>query len=364
MPQQKTTPPQPFRIDVSDDELTDLRSRLLLTRYATAEAPGESGIGPDRLREIVRYWLHDFDWREQERRLNAFPQYTADIGGQTVHFVHIRSAQPAARAIVLTHGWPYSFAEMLPLAERLTEFDVIIPSLPGYVFSSLPSTGPVIKSSIGETWHELLTSVLGYDTYLTYGEDVGAGVSDWLAASHPGSVAGIHSTHAAFTPESRRGGESAAETHFFDWFAAKWKRAAGYSAIQATRPDTLAAALSDSPAGLAAWIIEKLEAWSDRSVGLDGHLTTVMLYWMSNSIGTSFRTYYDRDNLPDLPVIAVPAGVSVQVGESEYPREMAERNYSDLRFFSKLPRGGHFTAAEVPDLLAADIRRFVATLEE
>ena len=363
MPQQKT--PLPFRIDVSDQTLDDLRDRLHNTRFSLTETPGDSGISPDHLREIVDHWLHRYHWREHEARLNRYPQFTIDVGGDTVHFVHIRSLNPRARAIVLSHGWPYSFAEMLPLADVLTEFDVVVPSLPGYAFSSLPASGPVTKPGIAETWHELMTSVLGYDSYLTYGEDVGAGVSDWLAAAHPEAVDGIFATHAAFTPDSRRVGESHAETEFFEWFAAKWTRSFGYSAIQATRPDTLAASLNDSPAGLAAWMIEKLDAWSDDgSLTLDSQLTTVMLYWISGCIGSSFRAYYDSSPLPELPVITVPAAVAVQVGESKYPREMAERNYLDLRGFSHLERGGHFTAAEAPDLLAQDIRRFVATLEE
>ena len=360
---QKT--PLPFRIDVSDETLNDLTARLRNTRFPSTETPGDAGISPDRLREIVDHWLHRYDWREHEARLNRYPQFTVDIKGATVHFVHIRSSRPDARAIVLSHGWPYSFAEMLQLADQLTEFDVVIPSLPGYVFSSLPASGPVTKPRIAETWHELMTAVLGYDSYLTYGEDVGAGVSDWLAAAYPEAVEGIFATHAAFTPDSRRVGESSAETEFFEWFSAKWKRAFGYSAIQATRPDTLAASLNDSPAGLAAWMIEKLEEWSDDgSLTLDGQLTTVKLYWISGCIGSSFRAYYDSTPLPELPVISVPAAVSVQVGEGKYPREMAERNYADLRDFSYLERGGHFTAAEAPDLVVRDIRRLVATLEE
>lgn len=354
---------RPFRIDVSPAELDDLRDRLARTRYTTP-APRYAGVAPQRLRGIVEYWRDRFDWRAQEARLNAYPQFIAEVGGQDVHFVHRRSSVPGAPAIVLTHGWPYTFAEMLPLADELAEFDVVVPSLPGYAWSALPAEASVVGPTVAETWNELMTSVLGYERFLTYGEDVGGGVSDWLAALHPESVAGIHAAHPAFTPAERQEGQSAAEAAFFEWVTAKWKRASAYSAAQSTRPDTLAAGLSDSPAGLAAWIVEKLEEWSDGDdvFTLDQMLTTVSLYWHTNSIGSSFRSYFDHPAEPSLPVIAVPAGVTVQRHESEYPREMAERNYADLRFFSKLDRGGHFTASEAPAALAADIRAFVGML--
>lgn len=348
-----------------DAVLTDLRERLGKTRYTTP-APSYAGVPPERLRSIVEYWRDDFDWRNQEERLNSYPQFLADVGGTPVHFVHVRSATPGALPIILTHGWPYSFVEMLPLVDELRDFDVVVPSLPGYGYSELPREGQVIPTAVAETWHELMTSVLGYERFLTYGEDVGAGVSDWLAALHPESVIGIHASHAAFTPEERREGQSPAEAAFFVWLADTWKDASAYAAMQGTRPDTLGAALADSPAGLATWIIEKLEEWSDgdEAFTLDQLLTTVTLYWVTNTIGSSFRAYFDHGQEPPLPVITVPAGVSVQRHESEYPREMAERNYADLRFFTKLERGGHFAAAEAPVALAADIRALVATLPD
>lgn len=353
---------QPFRIDVAEAELRELHSRLSHTRYAVA-SPGGGGFDPARLTRLVELWRERYDWRRHEARLNGYPQFTASIEDTVVHFVQLRCPHPDATAIVLTHGWPYTFAEMLPLADELRrDFHVVVPSLPGYIFSGVPQ-GPVTRSTVGETWNTLMTAVLGYERFVTYGEDVGAGVSDYLAATHPESVAGIFATHAAFTPAARRAGESPEETHFFDWFASRWNGAAGYSAIQGTRPDTLAAALSDSPAGLAAWIIEKLEEWSEGEAFTDDDLlTTVMLYWVTNSIGTSFRTYFDRDVIAERPVVTVPAGVAVHTGEHEYPRAMAERNYADLRAFGYLPRGAHFTAFEAPGLLAARLREFVATL--
>ncbi len=347
-------------MNVPDAAIADLQQRLTRTRYG-APTPGHAGISPDRLRDIVDYWLHRFDWRAQERRLNAYPQFLTDDG---IHFVHIRSENPDARAIVLTHGWPYSFIEMLQLADELTDFHVVVPSLPGYAFSAMRDdehmTGPVVA----RRWYELMVRDLGYQQFLTYGEDVGAGVSDWLAASYPESVIGIHAAHAAFPPPERRSDLSPVEEAFFTWLDEVWKGGRGYSEIQSTRPDTLAAGLSDSPAGLAAWVIEKFEEWSDprTSFDFDQLLTTVSLYWFTNSIASSMRAYFDSEFDPPLPTIAIPAGVTVQVHEGRYPRELAERTYLDLRYFNTLDRGGHFTAAEAPQLLAHDLRAFVDTL--
>ncbi|HEY5229318.1 MAG TPA: epoxide hydrolase [Galbitalea sp.] len=358
-----------FSITVSDEELDDLRYRLDHTRYATA-APGEpwaAGVPPEYLRELVDYWRASYDWRAQEARLNSYPQFLADIEGTAVHFVHRPSTNPNAIPIILSHGWPYTFVEMLPLADELRDFHVVLPSLPGYGFSAVPATGDVTGPTIAETWHALMAE-LGYDRYLTYGEDIGAGASDWLAALHPESVRGIHAAHAGFPPRELRGQLSEVESDFFVWLADVWSGGDAYSEMQATRPDTLAATLSDSPAGLAAWIVEKFREWSDchgdleSSFSKDQLLTTVMIYWISNSIATSFRPYYDDHRAAPLPPVTVPAGITVQQHENRYPRELADRTYSDVRFFHLLERGGHFTAAEAPDLVAADLRSFVATL--
>jgi pimeloyl-ACP methyl ester carboxylesterase len=358
-----------FRIDVPDDVLDEVSARLRRTRYATL-TPGElwaAGVPPEYLAELVGYWLSGFDWRARERYLNGYPQFLEEVGGETVHFAHILSTAANAIPIILTHGWPYTFAEMLPLADELRDFHVVVPSLPGYIYSPPETSGAAIPPATAETWHALMSS-LGYDRYLTYGEDIGAGVSDWIAALHPESVRGIYATHAAFPPAERRENLTPVETEFFEWLAELWSGDEAYSAMQSTRPDTLAASLGDSPAGLAAWIVEKFRSWSDcggdleNSFSKDQLLTTVMLYWVTNSIGTSFRPYYDDREKPPLPLVTVPAGVSVQQHERKYPREIAERTYTDLRFFNLLERGGHFTAAEAPDLVAADLRKFVATL--
>ena len=350
-----------FRIPVDAAELAELRERLSRTRFPAAAPgkPGEHGMPPAQLRELVAYWREEFDWPAVVARLNAIPQFTAELDGRRVHWAQL-DGRPGAPTIVVTHGWPYTFAEMLPLAERLAgDFTVIVPSLPGYIFSE-PREESFTGPAVAELWHRLLTEVLGTPAYFTYGEDVGAGVSDWLAAQHPESVLGIVASHAAFPPDERSSDLTEEELAFEAWRDEQRRSGSGYALMQRTKPDTLAAALSDSPSGLAAWIIEKFQAWSDHGGGepftREQLLTTVMLYWVSGSIGTSFRPYTDAELDPDIPLISVPAAVVVQTHERLYPESYAHRTYTDIRSFAKLEHGGHFASSEAPDAIAEVVR--------
>jgi pimeloyl-ACP methyl ester carboxylesterase len=363
-----------FEIAVPDAAITDLHDRLARTRYApqtpTTAAPGEkwpAGVPPSYLRELVDFWLNNFDWPAQQAWLNSFPQFVAEIDGRRVHFVHVKSAAPSAIPIVITHGWPYSFIDMLGLVEHLPDFDLVIPSLPGFGFSDALAE-PFMDESVAGTWHTLMTEVLGYEKYGTYGEDVGTGISDRLAADYPDSVLGIFATHPPYPPDDERTDLTPAEATFLEWLAARWKGELAYDEEQATKPDTLAAGLSDSPAGLAAWIIEKYQSWSDRtSTGttrtLDEKfsktdlLTIVSLYWFTNSVGSSFRPYFDRHR-DRKGAITVPAAIAVSRADVGYPRELAERSYRDLRSFTALAHGGHFVAKEEPALVAGAMRSF------
>ena len=378
-----TVGPRPFRIDVPASDVEDLRLRLAHTRYPiqTPSAPWDAGVDLGFLAKLVEEWRGDFDWRAAEARLNAFPQFTALVRGERIHFVHLRAPRSRDASdpipIVLSHGWPYSFIEMLSLAGFLVNpdsrggtaqdrFDVVIPSLPGYGYSE-PMAEPFVSSAVAERWHELMTSVLGYERYATYGEDVGTWVSDRLAATHPEAVIGLFATHAAFPPEERRENLTAEEHTFIAWLAHKWERGKGYSGQQSTRPDTLAVGLTDSPAGLAAWLVQKFREWSGADDiaewwTTDELLTTISLYWFTGTIGTSFRAYFDDRFEPSMPLVHVPVGVSVQWGERGFPRHYAERTYTDIRFWTQLPRGGHFTAKQTPDLVAAAMRAFFAQL--
>lgn len=375
----------PFVIAVPDDVLDDLHARLRRTRYVEPTPGGAAwaaGTDPAYLRELVGYWNTAFDWRAEERRLNSYAQFLTTIDGRTVHFVHVRgrgvAGGPAPLPLIISHGWPYSFADMLGLVPLLTDpashggsaadaFDVVIPSLPGYGYSSAPTT-PSTPEATADVFHRLMTERLGYERFATYGEDVGGHVSDWLAAKYPASVVGIHATHPAYPVPSRSADLSAHETAFLSWLAARWEGGTAYSDIQATRPDTLAAALVDSPAGLAAWLVEKFRAWSDSDGDLESRfakqdlLTTIMLYWVTGTIGTSFRHYRDSRSAAELPVVTVPAGITITLADAGMPRELAERTYRDIRFWNELSRGGHFAAKEEPVLVADDLRAFFRAL--
>jgi epoxide hydrolase len=356
---------EPFRIAVSDRALADLDDRL-----ARAVIPGESpgagelsGLPMSRLAALVGYWRLGFDWRAQQARLNELPQVMADIDGQRVHAVVVSGAESPGRRlpVVVSHGWPYTFAEMTRIVPALTAagLDVVIPSLPGFGFSNSLAGRPFTSTNVAVLWHRLMTEGLGYERYLTYGEDVGTWVSDRLAADYPGAVAGLFATHAAFAPASRKDNLSAEETAWLDWLAGKWKDADAYSRVQSTRPDILAAALLDSPSGLAAWVTEKLLSWSgpapERYWSDDDLLTTVSLYWLTGTIGTSFRAYSDDRHETEMPQISVPVRVKVQHGERGFPRSYAARTYLDIRSWQELPEGGHFAAWQNPAEVAAGI---------
>ncbi|MGH3649910.1 MAG: epoxide hydrolase family protein, partial [Acidimicrobiia bacterium] len=222
--------------------------------------------------------------------------------------------------------------------------------------------------AVARLWHRLMTDVLGYQRYATYGEDVGATVSDWIGALFPETVVGLFATHAAFPPEERSHDLSEDEERFRSWLAEQWKDGSGYSLIQATRPDTLAVALGDSPAGLLAWLLEKFREWS--GPGFEEHwshddiLTTVSLYWFTGTIGTSFLPYHHgRHHDKPVPMVDVPVGVAIQWGERGFPRVYAERTYTDIRMWTDLPRGGHFTAKQSPDLVARSMWELFRSLE-
>jgi pimeloyl-ACP methyl ester carboxylesterase len=365
---------KPFAIDVSDDVLDDLRARLERSRLID-DSPRRpaSGMSAAYLRELVDAWI-DWDWRAREAWLNEHPQFIAQVGDAVVHFVHLRSDRADAPALLVMHGWPHTFALQLDFADRLPDFDVVVASLPGFAFSSPYAEGEMSEKRLAATMHALMTEALGYERYFTYGEDVTANVSDLIAARYPEHVAGIVATHAHFpTIEERSALTNPAEKRFFDDLAARHETDGAYGHVQATRPDTLAVALNDSPAGLLAWLTEKLVEWSDtppgdpsaveRRISRDRILTEATIYWITQTIASSFRPYYEGADQPDpIPPTSVPAAVFIQRHEAAYPESLARRHYLDLRVFDRLPEGGHFAVAEVPDAMAARMREFVNSL--
>ncbi len=363
---------QPFVIDVPDAVLVDLRSRLGNVRWPDqADGAGwTTGTELGYLRDLVAYWHDDFDWRRVEARLNAYPQFATEIDGVRVHYVHVRGQAADAFPLVLSHGWPSTFAELLPLVPRLDDaYDLVIPSLPGFGFST-PYTRPGPRR-IHDLWAELMRR-LGYDTFGACGSDIGARVTSRLGWYHPDRVAGIHLSSVDLEWPDPLPDDLAEDEREYVARSAEWqRREGGYAAIQSTRPQTLGYGLADSPVGLAAWIVEKFRAWSDCAGDItarfdqDELLTTVMLYWVTNTINSANRHYYDRRQdpaplrLPPGTRIEVPTGIAMFPGEAELrvPRHFAERCYRVTRW-TDLPRGGHFPALEEPELLAADIRAF------
>ena len=344
-------------------------------------------MNPDALRALVAYWADGFDWREAEARLNAFPQYRARIGAGRIHFIHERGRGPRPLPIVLTHGWPGSVFELLELTRRLADpasfggdpsdaFDVVVPSLPGYGFSDPAAEPGMHPGRIAELWLELMR-LLGYDRFGAQGGDWGASVATRLALAAPDRVLGIHLNYLPGSYRPWLGPDSMplspAEKQFIETWDA-WAEAEGaYAHVQRTAPDTLAVALNDSPAGLAAWIAEKLWSWSGtdaagRSVLSDDEvLATVALYWLTGTAGSSMRLYREGSKYP-LRLgagdrIRVPVGLALFPEESPAnpPREWVERGYDVIRW-TEMPRGGHFAAWEEPDLLAAEVRAFFRPL--
>jgi len=368
----------PFRIDVPDAVLDDLLARLRLARFTTrsGSAPWHGGADPDYLRDLVAYWVDGFSWRAAEAALNQYQHHRATVAGHAVHFVHLPGNRPdgatAPPPLLLCHGWPSSVVEMLPLARRLadsdTGFDVIVASLPGFLYSELPD-GHQTRAAVAHTLHRLMTDVLGHQRYGAFGGDIGGVAAGWLGALFPDNVVGIHLIHPPF-PAGFDNPLTAAEQAFLDADEAYDKTDGGYSAIMATRPDTIAAALVDSPVGLAAWLVDKYRDWSDCDGDLESRfdrdtlLTILTLYWVTGSIGSSFRQYFDWDHNTARPRITVPTAVTLSTEPSmaKLPRTIAERACTDLRFWHEPGRGGHFMPWEEPDLLAADLTTFFTSL--
>jgi len=363
---------RPFRVQVEEAQLTDLRDRLRRTCWPDP-APGPAwsqGTDDSFLRRVVAHWADGFDWPAAEHRLNEHAHFLIEIGGVDIHFVHVRGG---GLPLLLTHGWPSSFAELLPLVPRLPGFDLVIPSLPGYCFSGRQPGRHTLQETAG-LWHQLMHR-LGYDRYGAVGSDFGSAVSTYLALDHPESVVGLYLSDVELDPGAGSGSPplSAAEKAYLA-AAEDWEPAEGaYHAVAATKPQTLAYGLQDSPAALAAWVLEKWRAWADSGgepdvrPGLNLLLTTTTLWWVTGTAARSLRDYHDNLGLgPALGRrVIVPTAVGVfghgLLDATPPPREWAERLYDVCRW-TVHPRGGHFPAAEVPDLLAADLTAFFADL--
>ena len=355
---------EPFSVAIPERALSDLRERIATTRWPPpSPEPGwEQGTELGFLRGLLAYWADGFDWRAQEARLNSYDHFRAEIDGVRIHFAHVRGG---GVPLILTHGWPSTFVEHLQLAPHLPGFDLVIPSLPGYGFSERPPRTTMRDTA--NRWHALMKA-LGYERYGAQGGDFGAAVTAYMALDDPEPLIGIH-LHQIDTPPHVDAPATEAEREYLE-AVAKWDAVErGYSSIQSTKPQTVAYGLNDSPAGLAAYLIEKWRSWSDdlERIDRDVLLTNLTIFWATQTIGTSMRDYYDeRWHGPTIEGrIEVPTAVALfaneLVSEGTPPREWAERLFNIVRW-TPMPRGGHFAPAEEPELLARDIGEFFRDL--
>ncbi len=370
---------RPFRIDVPDSVLEDLRDRLARTRWPEAELVDDwtQGIPLSYVREVCAYWADGYDWRAREAALNRFDQFVTEIDGVDIHFVHQRSPHPGAMPLVITHGWPGSIVEFHKVIEPLVDpvafggdaadaFHVVCPTLPGFGFSGKPTTTGWGVEKIAEVWATLMAR-LGYDRYGAQGGDWGSAVTTNIGRSDPGHCLGVHVTLAMgarppegtteFTPEELHALQRA--QYYSEWDS-------GYSTQQATRPQTVGYGLTDSPSGQVAWILEKFWAWTD----CDGHpenvltrdelLDNVMLYWATATAASSARIYWESFRKSrDQRTIDIPSGFTVYPKEIVPPvRRWCETSFTDIVYWNEQPKGGHFAAFEQPDAFVADLRAF------
>ena len=367
---------EPFSIAVADEALADLWRRLAATRWPDAQtvADGSQGLPLADAQALCAYWREGYDWRAREALLNRWPQFRTSIDGLGLHFVHVRSRHAEARPLVMTHGWPGSMVEFQQVIAPLTDptafggsaadaFHLVCPTLPGFGFSDKPTHTGWGVERIADAWHALMLR-LGYPQYFAQGGDWGASVSTQIGLRHAGSCLGIHLNMATVAPDKATLGDPtpheqralAAMQYYQDWDS-------GYSKQQSTRPQTLAYGLADSPSGQLAWIIEKFGAWMDCGgrpetvASRDELLDNVMLYWLSNSAGSSARLYWESFNRRSGEPLTLPVGIS------SFPKDIfltsqrwAAKRFKNLVYWNELDRGGHFAAFERPEAFVAELR--------
>jgi pimeloyl-ACP methyl ester carboxylesterase len=378
--------PVPFTIAVPDDVLTDLRERLARVRWPdeVPDAGWRYGTDLAYMKDLVAYWRDRYDWRKNEAVLNRFRQFTVPLGGIELHFIHEPGVGPSPMPLLLSHGWPGSVLEFHKIIPMLTDparfggdpadaFTVVAPSLPGYGFSFRPNQPRLGVSEIADTFASLMTDVLGYPRFGAQGGDWGAFVTARLGYAHPQKLAGIHMNLITLRRDLKAPANPTDEERRYLEDLGRWMREeTGYQWIQGTKPQTLAYGLTDSPVGLAAWIVEKFRTWSDcggdveRRFSKDEILTNVMLYWVTGAINSSFWPYYARYHadwpIPDGARVEVPMGYAAFPHEIvRPPRAWAERVF-DVRRWTPMTEGGHFAALEEPQALAAEVRAFFRDL--
>lgn len=377
---------QPFRVDADLSDLERIRSRLTSAHFACApndDTNWSYGSDVDWLRDLVDYWLSAYNWQSEQRRLNAWPQFRAEVEGLSIHFYHVKGSASRPRPLLLTHGWPGSVLEFLPCIESLAHpersggdpedgFDLVIPSLPGYAFSQRPQR-PIGPRSVARLWRSLMVDVLGYRGFLAQGGDWGAGVSSWLGIDHADVTRAVHLNMLPSWAFAASAQPDVQEAEYHEKLAAMRVSEMGYFMVQTTKPQTLGIALSDSPLGFAAWVCEKFRTWGDTRGDIysrfsaDTIITNLMLYLLNDAVGTAMWMYRGRaeEMSPGFrtPRCEVPTGVALFPAEliPYPPRAVAETAYNVVRWTS-MPAGGHFAALEEPTAFSAELRSFARQL--
>jgi pimeloyl-ACP methyl ester carboxylesterase len=379
--------PEPFRLSIPETALADLKARLAMTRFPD-QAPGGPwayGTDPDYMRSLVGYWKDSFDWRAQEAALNAYPQFKVRLHDIELHYLHVPGKGPSPMPLLLMHGWPGSVFEFIDIIPRLTDparfggdpsdaFTVIAPSLPGFGLSFTPGQKRFNVPEMAACLCDLMTEILGYQRYAAQGGDYGASISARLGHAHSRNLIGIHVNLLAVLRDLQPSSDpTEEERRYYEEQAAWLREETGYQWIQGTKPQTLAYALTDSPAGLAAWIAEKFRNWSDcggdihSAISRDRMLGDICLYWFTGAIGSSFWPYYARMHGP----LQIPIGgtVDVPMGYAAFPKEIirpprsvASRMFTNIERWTVMPKGGHFAAMEQPEALAGEIQAFFRPL--
>lgn len=368
--------PRPFAIDVSDDDIDDLRERLRRTRWPEPATVDDwsQGLPLAYAQEVCAYWADEYDWRRCESDLNSHPNFLTEVGGLDVHFQHIRSPHDDATPLIMTHGWPGSIVEFQKVIGPLTDptahggekedaFHLVLPSLPGFGWSAKPTRPGTGVPAIAEMWDELMVR-LGYDRYVAQGGDWGSIVTTEIGLQNRRHCRGIHLNMPRADPVSAEGRDlDPDEVRAYEAIDYYLKVDSGYSKIQSTRPQSIGYSLVDSPAGLATWILEKFWSWTDRDGHPEDHFTrdelldNVSVFWFTASGASSARIYWESFGNRSPGTVTVPTGVSIFPNEIvPLPRRWAEERFVDIRYWNDLDRGGHFPAFEVPDLFVSEIR--------
>ena len=383
-----------FQVHIPDEELVDLRKRILATRWPDRETVNDQsqGVKLSKLQKLVHYWGSDYDWRKAEAKLNALPQFMTTIDGLDIHFIHVRSPHQNALPIIITHGWPGSVFELLKIIDPLTNptahggkaedaFDVVIPSMPGYGFSGKPKTTGWNPGRMAKAWAELM-SRLGYKKYVAQGGDWGSVVANVMGKQKPNGLIGIHISMPATIPPNvakalSNGGPAPAglttkEKAAYIKMDIFYKKNGAYGAMMVTRPQTLGYGLEDSPTGLAAFFYDKFSEWTysggepEKSLTLDDMLDDITLYWLTKTATTGARLYWENNaNNFNAVNISIPTAITVFPGEIyQAPQTWAERSYKNLIYFNEVDKGGHFAAWEEPQLFADELRAAFRSLRK